>query len=111
MNPWRALNNFQGCHEVKIVFIIILRHYFLFSLYWHLTVGAKAMVTKTGIDLTHVKATVPNYTSSHTHHCLALLLKKIDGETIEILFKLNTRVHVFLTFCMTKWGEHVFLLH
>ena len=81
MDSWRALNNFQGYHEVKIVFIIIPRHYFLFSLYCHLTVGAKAMVTKTGIDLAHIKAVVPNYTNSHTPHCLALLLKKFDSAT------------------------------
>ena len=39
------------------------------------------MVTKTDTDLAYVKAIVPNYASSQTPHCLALLLKKFDSAT------------------------------
>lgn len=77
---------FQGVREVKTIFMVILRCHWPFSLCWHCSDDAKAMVENTTGALTQSKAVGPNCISSHC--ILYYQMLTVAKNTLPISFKI-----------------------
>lgn len=69
------------------------------------TNGTKVMVGYTVGTLTGSKAVAPNSSHCIIHSIMQVSFKNVSDEAVKML-ELSHWVHIFLTFCETKWEVH-----
>ena len=96
---------FQGVHEVKNIFTILLQHYLLFTLHWHLRWFAQKHWWVKLLGFSKISKSI-----KLLFHCHAfavkekkpVLLKNVFDEAEKLLLLLNPDTWVFLIFCVMK---------